>query len=342
MSGKRPRKASGTYQVIRKMSESTGSGVYPTIDRVSLIDPALAAPHESLGDVREPLPFVKMQAGGNDFVVVDGRYGLPSEAGLLARALCDRHFGVGADALVVLQPSKRVDFKMLYRNADGSPSDMCGNGLLCLARFVYKLGLLEPERRSFEFEAGDRTVVAHVIGNGERVRIDMGSPILDGARIPTSEPGRHIGFSLPVDGREVVCSAIGMGNPHCVLEVEQLSDDLVFGLGPKLATHEFFPEGTNVEFVRVSGEDKLEFRVWERGVGETLSCGSGICAAAVVMMLQERVGRDVRVGTRGGEYDVSWSPANDRVTLTGMPDVVFTGECNLDQGVGRLLDSLTP
>ncbi|MCB0346308.1 MAG: diaminopimelate epimerase [Bdellovibrionales bacterium] len=336
----RTRKNSGTYRVIRKMSQSTGSGVYPTIDPRDLVEPGMLNPSAAPGDSRDPLAFVKMHAGGNDFVIIDGRYGLPAEISLLARAMCDRHYGVGADGLVVLDNSTTGDFRMIFRNPDGSTSDMCGNALLCLARFVYKLGMCGPGKRKFDFEAGLRKISAHVIGGGERVRIDMGQPILDGAGIPTSEPGRHIGASLPVDGREIKCSAVGMGNPHCVLEVDELSDELVEDLGPKITSHEFFPEGTNVEFVKVLDRRNLQFRVWERGVGETLSCGSGVCAAAVAMMLEERVEREVRVATKGGEYEVSWNTGSDRVSLTGIADIVFTGECNLDQGVGRRLDDL--
>ncbi len=341
MKVKRSRKNSGTYHVIRKMSQSTGSGTYPAVDPRDIVEPGRTVGSVAALDGREPLPFVKMHAGGNDFVIIDGRYGLPSDISLLARALCDRHFGVGADGLVVLDNSTSADFLMNFRNPDGSVSEMCGNALLCLARFVHKLGLCGPTKRKFDFEAGLRKISSHVIGGGERVRIDMGAPLLEGRRIPTSAPGRHIGAALPVDGREVRFTAVNMGNPHCVIEVDELSDAVVQDLGPKITRHEFFPEGTNVEFVRVVDEQHLQFRVWERGVGETLSCGSGVCAAAVAMNLEGRTGREVRVSTKGGEYDVSWSSANDRVSLAGIADIVFTGECNLDQGVGRLLDELS-
>lgn len=272
--------------------------------------------------------FQKMHGAGNDFIVFDGRYGLSFDPATYAPAMCDRHFGIGADGLLVLENSASADFKMSYYNADGSRTT-CGNGMRCIARFIFELGLLSLEQREFDLETYGGTVQVRVFGRGERVRIDMGSPVFDGFLIPTEIGGEHIDTQLELDGERFMVTAVGMGNPHCVLLTADVDRAPVLTLGPKLEHHPFFPERTNVEFVQVVDRQRLKLRVWERGVGETLACGTGVCGAVAALVKLGRIDRQVVVEVLGGELDVHWDSDTDRIKLAGPAESVFKAGCSL-------------
>ncbi len=272
--------------------------------------------------------FVKMQATGNDFVVIDARHRFSFDLRSFALHATDRHFGIGADGVIFLRPSMRAEFLMTYFNRDGSETT-CGNGLRCLARFIYQGGLVGPEQREFEIETSAGVVRVHVYGSGDLVKVEVGTPLFEGKQIPTAKPGKHLGVPLSVLGETQTIYALGMGNPHCVLFVADLEQVNVQALGGELETHAFFPERTNVEFVQVIDSDHLKMRVWERGVGETLSCGTGACAVVVASVCAGRSKREVVLTTRGGELKVLWDEKSDKVSLIGPAETVYTGEVRL-------------
>lgn len=293
--------------------------------------------HRAIRSIDEPIPFVKMQGCGNHFVVIDARYGLPIEGERLARIVCNPNFGIGADGLILVESSMQAEFKMAYYNADGSTTT-CGNGLRCTARFIHEHGLLSAENKTFELETPENIAKVTVLGGGDRVRVDMGEPDFDGSTIPTAKRGQHINFSLPVGEQSILITAVSMGNPHCVILVDDPEKFAVEEVGPAIENHEFFPERTNVEFVAVENEGQLRLRVWERGVGETLSCGTGICASLAALVRQGKCSRLVTVHTRGGVVEASWSEATGRIALTGPADVVYRGEFVLSESMERYMN----
>ncbi len=270
------------------------------------------------------MDFAKMHGCCNDFVVTHIEN--PKEAETLQRrvpALCDRRRGVGADGVVVLLPSECADIRMRIFNADGGEAEMCGNGIRCAYRYAVKAGLVAGGRVEFETLAG--TIATE--SAGEQVRVDMGRPTLEPAQIPVAADGDRVVMKrLDVDGERVAVTAVSMGNPHAVVYAEELTDDLVLGLGSRLESHPVFPRRVNVEFVRVDSPAAITMRVFERGVGETLACGTGACAAAVAGVLNGRHGTDVTVHLRGGDLRVTWdgTPSHS-VLMTGPAVAVYTG-----------------
>ncbi len=268
--------------------------------------------------------FSKMQGLGNDFIFIDGRKLKLANPRALARQLCDRRFGIGADQLLILASSRKADFAMRIHNADGSEVGMCGNGLRALARFVQRGGLSVKTELRIETKSGIQ--VARLLPKG-RVRVDMGKPILKAREIPVHLSGRVINRPIRLDGRgEVRGTCVSMGNPHCVLFVDDLKSTPVEKIGPALEKNNLFPQKTNVEFVRVLSTREIEMRVWERGAGETLACGSGACAAVVASVLNGHTERDVRVQLPGGALDISWNREDDHVYMTGPAELVYKGE----------------
>jgi diaminopimelate epimerase len=244
----------------------------------------------------------------------------------LAKSLCDRRTGVGADQVLALGKSDVADFRMLIYNADGSQVEMCGNGIRCLARYAFDRGHTKKTEMTVETLAGIKRPV--LVRGG--VRVDMGAPVLDAARIPTRAEGRVIERPLPAfpgpDGwpKPLRMTCVSMGNPHAVVFVED-ADKVPLGVwGPRLETHPFFPRRTNVEFVQALSPDQARVRVWERGSGATLACGTGACAVAVAGVLAGRFHRKVRLLLPGGDLQVEWA-ADDRVYLTGPAAFVFDG-----------------
>jgi len=271
------------------------------------------------------LAFSKLHGTANDFVYVDARRGLPGDPAALAPVLCDRHRGIGADGLILLLDSEHADCRMKIYNSDGSIAEMCGNGIRGFAKFVLDRGLLSQTPLRIETDAGIKIVEPErEQGRVVRVSVDMGTPIWDGRRIPVDADGEVIERPLAVDGREYRVTCVSMGNPHCVVFLDDVTSLPLAALGPRFEHHPFFPRRVNTEFIRVAGPDVLEMRVWERGAGETLACGTGACAAAVVAARTGRTGRRVRVSLPGGVLDIDWQ-SDDHVRMTGDAVDVFDG-----------------
>ncbi|MFQ5416301.1 MAG: diaminopimelate epimerase [Myxococcota bacterium] len=278
------------------------------------------------------LPFTKMHGAGNDFVVLDGVRGeLPPIEPLAARML-DRHFGVGGDQLLVVRESRTADFRMEIFNADGSQVEMCANGIRAFYKFVRDEGLTSADEIGVETLSG---VVYPRWAGRDRVSVDMGSPILDPAKIPTTlaaGDGPVLDTPLAIDGEKWRVSSVSMGNPHAVLFVDDPDTAPVERLGPQIENHASFPNRVNVEFVSVLGRARIRQRTWERGTGETLACGSGACAVAVVSMLRGVVDRSVVVELRGGELAIAWERDDAPVMMTGPAAEVFRGAYPLAEG----------
>jgi diaminopimelate epimerase len=270
--------------------------------------------------------FTKMQGAGNDYVYVNCfQEKVPSDLPKLARAISDRHFGVGGDGLILVCPSERADVRMRMFNADGSEAEMCGNGVRCVAKLAYDHGIARKTQMSIETGRGILTLDLHVKdGRVQTARVNMGEPILPADQIPTTLPGNPpLNVALP--GFDLQGTCVSMGNPHCVIYVNDITDELVLGVGPKIERAALFPRKTNVEFVRVNGPDDVTVRVWERGSGETLACGTGACAVCVAGVLTGRTGRRITAHLPGGDLQLEWA-ADNHVYKTGPAVEVFSGE----------------
>ncbi len=272
--------------------------------------------------------FTKMHGAGNDYVYVDCfEETMPADPARLATVVSDRHTGIGSDGLILICPSTVADARMKMFNADGSESEMCGNGIRCVAKYVFDHGIARKERLAIETKRGVLDLELETSrGKVDRVRVNMGAPILAAAQIPTRLPGDPpVNVPLDVAGRELAVTCISMGNPHCVAFVDALTDDLVLRVGPQIERHPAFPNRVNAEFVQVVSRGEMIMRVWERGSGETRACGTGACAAAVAGALSGRTDRRVVVHLRGGDLELDWSDGGT-VYLTGPAVEVFTGE----------------
>jgi diaminopimelate epimerase len=273
--------------------------------------------------------FTKMHGAGNDYVYVDCiRQPPPRDPPALSRAVSDRHFGIGSDGLILICPSERADARMRMYNADGSESEMCGNGVRCIAKFLYDHGLVRKDRITLETGRGILILEPEVKdGKVHRVRVDMGEPILQTDRIPTTLQGNPpVDVPLVVDGTTLAVTCVSMGNPHCIHFVDEITDSLVLGIGPKVENHPAFPRRVNAEFVKINRPDDVTVRVWERGSGETLACGTGACAVAVAGVLSKRLDRRVTAHLPGGDLELHWSEKDNRVYMTGPAVEVFQGE----------------
>jgi diaminopimelate epimerase len=273
------------------------------------------------------LRFTKLQGCGNDYIYVDCfTHPMPHDPAGLSRAISDRHFGVGADGLILICPSDKADARMRMFNADGSEAEMCGNGVRCVAKYVYDHGLVRKPTLKIETGRGVLTLELEVSGGSVReVRVDMGEPILQADRIPTTLAGNPP-LNVPLAGHSLHVTCVSMGNPHCVAFVEEITDALVLGAGPKVERVAAFPRRTNVEFVRVNRADDVTLRVWERGSGETLACGTGAYAVAVAGVLTGRTQRRIVAHLPGGDLQLHWSETDNHVYMTGPAVEVFSGE----------------
>jgi diaminopimelate epimerase len=273
--------------------------------------------------------FTKMQGAGNDYVYVDCfRQEMPHDPAGLSRAISDRHFGVGSDGLILICPSTVADARMRMFNADGSESEMCGNGIRCVAKFLYDHGLVRKPALKIETGRGILSLELQVqAGTVSQVRVDMGEPILDSSLIPTTLAGSPpVNVPLSVAGQTLIVTCVSMGNPHCVTFVGSITDELVLGVGPRVEVHPAFPRKTNVEFIKVQAPDELIMRVWERGSGETMACGTGACASAVAGVLAGKSQRRVTMHLRGGDLQLHWSENDNHVYMTGPAVEVFSGD----------------
>ena len=270
------------------------------------------------------IKFTKMHGIGNDFVVIDCREHDVREIDDFARRLCDRHYGIGADQVLMLYSSSVADFYMAIFNADGSEIEMCGNGIRCLAKYLVDHGITDKSELEIETPAG--IIRPKLIG--EEVRVNMGAPILDGRNIPVNHDGQVIDFPLSVDGSEFKITAVSMGNPHCVIFVDDVDAFDLERFGPIFERHEFFPNRVNFEIVSVVNDREINMRVYERGAGETLACGTGACASAVAAHLNKKTGKEVLVHLKGGDLKIEIAD-DGNIYMTGPAEEVFTGEINL-------------
>lgn len=279
------------------------------------------------------MKFTKMQGIGNDYVYVNCFQETVEDPAKTARIVSDRHFGVGSDGLILIKPSEKADFEMDMYNADGSRGAMCGNGIRCVAKYVYDYGLTDQTRITVDTASGVKTLELQVEnGKAVRVKVDMGAPILEPERIPVkSEKERVMDAPVSVGGAEYRMTCVSMGNPHCVVPVEDVDGLEIEKIGPLFENHPMFPDRVNTEFIRVLDRNTVQMRVWERGAGETWACGTGACAVAVACALNGWTEEKVLVKLRGGDLEIIWDRDKNTVFMTGPAAVVFEGEIDLRQ-----------
>ena len=274
------------------------------------------------------MKFTKMQGLGNDYVYVNclkEKVESPSE---MARRVSDRHFGVGSDGLILICPSECADFEMKMYNADGSRGEMCGNGIRCVGKYVYDYGLTDQTEISVETLGGIKHLSLTVEeGKVALVKVDMGSPIFVPEQIPVKVEGDHaVNVPIGVDGDEYRMTCVSMGNPHAVVYLDDIQNMEIEKIGSKFEHHPCFPNRVNTEFARVLDRETVEMRVWERGSGETLACGTGACAVAVASMVNGLTEDCVTVQLLGGNLKIEWDREKNVVYMTGPATVVFDGE----------------
>ncbi len=283
------------------------------------------------------MKFTKMHGCGNDYVYVncfeETFPECPVKREALVRQLSDRHFGIGGDGVIFICPSEKADAQMRMFNADGSESEMCGNGVRCVAKYVFDRKIADKDEIAVDTLAGIkiiRVMERNPDGTASRLRVDMGEPILDLPKIPTTLTA-GISVPLPIrgaDGTEIAnfrVTPVSMGNPHCVTFVDEITDEMVFQMGPLMENHPVFPARANIEFIQVLAPDELKMRVWERGTGETFACGTGASAVCVAGVLTGNSLRKVRIHLLGGDLDLEWDEKTNHVFMTGPAVEVFNG-----------------
>lgn len=278
------------------------------------------------------MKFTKMHGCGNDYVYVNCFTEAVDDPEKVAKYVSDRHFGIGSDGLILIKPSKVADFEMAMYNADGSRGEMCGNGIRCVAKYVYDYGLTDQTDISVETLAGIKYLHLTVDdGKVSQVRVNMGAPILEAAQIPVDfSVSPVVAETLVVAGKEYKVTCVSMGNPHCVIFMDEDVRDLdLEKIGPDFENHVQFPKRINTEFVNVIDKTHLRMRVWERGSGETLACGTGTCATVVAASLNGLTGDAAEVELLGGKLYIEWDRNEDRVYMTGPATVVFDGEIDI-------------
>lgn len=273
------------------------------------------------------MKFTKMHGAGNDYVYVNCfEEILSQDIATLAREVSNRHKGIGSDGLILICPSEKADAQMRMFNADGSESEMCGNGVRCVAKYVYDHGIAQTETLKIETGAGILSLDLEVTGHKvNQVRVNMGKPILSSSDIPTLLSGDPpVNSNLDVGGQTIQVTCVSMGNPHCVTFVEEISDQWVHVIGPQVEVHPMFPKRINAEFIEIISPKEMKMRVWERGSGETQACGTGACASAVAGVLTGRTERNVLIHLPGGDLRLEWSDS-DEVFMTGPAVEVYQG-----------------
>lgn len=277
------------------------------------------------------MKFTKMHGISNDYIYINGATEKIYNPSDVAIKLSDRHTGIGSDGIVMILPSKTCDFRMRMFNSDGSEAEMCGNASRCVGKYVYDKGLTKKTKVSLETLAGKKILNLHVVdGKVDMVTVDMGEPILRGTDIPTI-------FDLPtvvsqpivVSGKKILTTCVSMGNPHSVVYVEDVDSLDLEKIGPSYECHPAFPHKTNTEFVEIISRNEVKMRVWERGAGETMACGTGACAVAVASVLNGFTDRDVRVKLRGGDLQIKWDDDDNHVYMTGPATTVYEGDVEI-------------
>ncbi len=276
-------------------------------------------------------PFTKMEGLGNDFIFIDQtsrQEAIPASYDNLAIRLCDRKFGIGADGLIIISDSSTCNLKFNIFNSDGSEAQMCGNGMRCFAMYAHLKRL--TTKTSFTVETLAGTIIPHIIrdntGTIKSVRVDMGEPITNAAKVPfLSKNNPAISEKVEIEGNTVEITAVSMGNPHAIIIVPDVEKAPVISLGPVIETCSLFPEKTNVEFIEVISDSELKMKVWERGAGVTLACGTGACAAVVAAILNGKTKNRVTIHLDGGPLDIEWDRKNNHIYKSGPATLVFEG-----------------
>ncbi|MDW7674636.1 MAG: diaminopimelate epimerase [Bacillota bacterium] len=278
------------------------------------------------------MQFTKAHGLGNDFILIDAfttENIQVEDWGGSAKKACDRNFGIGADGLVIIEKSDVADLKMRIFNSDGTEPEMCGNAIRCVAGYVYQHKLITKKKITVETKAG--ILVPEIIESSNRnhyVKVEMGEPILEPIKIPVNldqDLTKVVNYPLEVNGNIIHITCVSMGNPHCVVFVSVITDELITSLGPILEKHPIFPNKTNVEFVEVIDSEHLKMRVWERGAGPTLACGTGACAALVAAKLNNVATNKAVIHLAGGDLEIEWADSN-KIYMTGPAVEVFTGD----------------
>ncbi|MDS1032016.1 diaminopimelate epimerase [Porphyromonadaceae sp. NP-X] len=275
------------------------------------------------------MKFTKMHGIGNDYIYINGFEELVQNPGELSIRLSDRHKGVGSDGLVMILPSSKADFRMQMFNADGSEAEMCGNAARCIGKYVYEKGLTNKTELTLETLAGIKTLQLFLDddNNVVSVTVDMGNPELEPSKIPITLPGKQIvNFPVSFDGVNYHITCVSMGNPHTVIFTQNIATLDIETIGKKIENAPIFPRRTNVEFIEIIDKGRIKMRVWERGSGETMACGTGACASVVAGVLNELVSRKATVELLGGNLEIEWNENDDHVYLTGPAETVFEGE----------------
>ena len=274
------------------------------------------------------MKFTKMHGLGNDYVYVNCLKETVENPSELARFVSDRHFGIGSDGLILIRPSEKADFQMDMYNADGSQAEMCGNGIRCVGKYVYDYGLTDKTEITIDTLAGIKNLKLTVEnGKVSLIRVNMGSPILSSRQIPVLWEG-ETAVNIPVEirGRQYHMTCVSMGNPHAVVFMDNVKELDIERIGPFFEMHPIFPKITNTEFVEVLDRNTVNMRVWERGSGETLACGTGTCATVVACVLNNKTENDVTVHLLGGDLHIFWDREANQIYMTGPAEVVFDGE----------------
>ena len=274
--------------------------------------------------------FTKMEGLGNDYVYVNCFEEKIDNASEIAIAVSDRHFGIGSDGLILIKPSDKADFFMEMYNADGSQGKMCGNGIRCVGKYVYDFGLTDKTEITVDTLAGIKYLKLNVKdGKVASVRVNMGAPVLTPAEIPVKLDGDMVvDRTITIDGKDYNVTCVSMGNPHCITYMDDVEGLDIEKVGPGFENNAIFPDRVNTEFVKVIDRDTLVMRVWERGSGETLACGTGACAVAVASILNGLCNNSVTVKLLGGDLKITWDREVNTVYMEGPAKVVFTGEWN--------------
>ena len=277
------------------------------------------------------MKFTKMHVIGNDYVYVNCLQEKVEDPSGTARKISDRHFGIGSDGLILIKPSEKADFQMDMYNADGSKGAMCGNGIRCVAKYVYDYGLTDKTSISVETGSGIKYLDLTVENNKvTMVKVDMGEPDLTASHIPIkAQTEQVIDEPIEVDGKTYRITGVSMGNPHGVVFLDDIDSLDIEKIGPSFENHVRFPDRINTEFVQLDNRSHVRMRVWERGSGETLACGTGACAVAVACVVNGLTQREVTVSLRGGDLKICWDEKDGHVYMTGPATVVFDGEIEL-------------